>query len=129
MTFLAFNILQSGVTLSMVCAAVGLAFAFFLIKAVIRLSPGNERMRQIAGAIEEGAKAYLARQVGQMAQLIDSLLEVSRITRGKVQLHKETLDVGGLVARVVETVRPLVAYDPAFVGRAVYPPETFGIAY
>ena len=41
MTFLAFNILQSGVTLSMVCAAVGLAFAFFLIKAVIRLSPGN----------------------------------------------------------------------------------------
>src|SRR5438105_3715174 len=47
----------------MVCAAVGLAFAFFLIKAVIRLSPGNERMRQIAGAIQEGAKAYLARQV------------------------------------------------------------------
>ena len=63
MTFLAFNILESGVTLSMVCAAVGLAFAFFLIRTVIRLSPGNERMRQIAGAIEEGAKAYLARQV------------------------------------------------------------------
>src|SRR6266850_5446131 len=63
MTFLAFNILQSGVTLSMVCAALGLIFAFFLIKAVIRLSPGNDRMRQIAGAIEEGAKAYLKRQV------------------------------------------------------------------
>jgi len=63
MTFLAFNILSSGVPLSMVCALVGLAFAFFLIKAVIRLSPGNERMRQIAGAIEEGAKAYLKRQV------------------------------------------------------------------
>jgi len=63
MTILALNILHSGVTLSMVCAVVGLAFAFFLIKAVIRLSPGNERMRQIAGAIEEGAKAYLKRQV------------------------------------------------------------------
>ena len=63
MTFLALNILHSGVTLSMVCAIAGLAFAFFLIKAVIRLSPGNERMRQIAGAIEEGAKAYLKRQV------------------------------------------------------------------
>jgi K(+)-stimulated pyrophosphate-energized sodium pump len=63
MTFLAFNILHSGVLLSMVCAVVGLLFAFFLIKAVIRLSPGNERMRQIAGAIEEGAKAYLKRQV------------------------------------------------------------------
>ena len=63
MTFLALNILNSGVTISMVCAVAGLLFAFFLIKAVIRLSPGNERMRQIAGAIEEGAKAYLKRQV------------------------------------------------------------------
>jgi K(+)-stimulated pyrophosphate-energized sodium pump len=63
MTFLALDILKSGVTLSMVCAILGLLFALFLIKAVIRLSPGNDRMRQIAGAIEEGAKAYLKRQV------------------------------------------------------------------
>ncbi|HEX8077359.1 MAG TPA: sodium-translocating pyrophosphatase [Chthoniobacterales bacterium] len=63
MTFLALDILNSGVTLSMICAALGLLFAFFLIKAVIRLSPGNDRMRQIASAIEEGAKAYLKRQV------------------------------------------------------------------
>jgi signal transduction histidine kinase/ActR/RegA family two-component response regulator len=54
------------------------------------------------------ARDVIARQVGQMAQLIDGLLEVSRITRGKVQLHKETIGVGGLVARVVETVRPLM---------------------
>jgi K(+)-stimulated pyrophosphate-energized sodium pump len=47
----------------MVCAVLGLLFAFFLIKAVIRLSAGNDRMRQIAGAVEEGAKAYLKRQV------------------------------------------------------------------
>src|SRR3954451_2489319 len=63
MTFLALDILKSGVTLSMVCAVLGLLFAFLLIKAVIRLSPGNDRMRQIAGAVEEGAKAYLKRQV------------------------------------------------------------------
>src|SRR3954471_22911426 len=63
MTFLALDILKSGVTLSMVCAVLGLIFAFLLIKAVIRLSPGNDRMRQIAGAVEEGAKAYLKRQV------------------------------------------------------------------
>src|ERR1700724_1085780 len=63
MTFLALDILKSGVPFSMVCAVLGLLFAFFLIKAVIRLSPGNDRMRQIAGAIEEGAKAYLKRQV------------------------------------------------------------------
>src|SRR5664279_2302203 len=69
MTFLAFDILQYGVTLAMVCAIAGLLFAFFLIKAVIRLSPGNERMRQIAGAIEEGAKAYLKRQVRTISMI------------------------------------------------------------
>src|SRR5438874_501762 len=63
MIFLALDILKSGVTLSMVGAVLGLLFAFLLIKAVIRLSPGNDRMRQIAGAVEEGAKAYLKRQV------------------------------------------------------------------
>src|SRR5436190_3955264 len=63
MTFLALDLLKSGVPLSMVCAVAGLFFAFFLIKAVIRLSPGNARMREIAGAVEEGAKAYLKRQV------------------------------------------------------------------
>ncbi len=63
MTFLALDILKYGVTLSMVGAVLGLLFAFLLIKAVIRLSAGNDRMRQIAGAVEEGAKAYLKRQV------------------------------------------------------------------
>src|SRR6058998_1087921 len=63
MTFLAFNLLDSGVPLSMLCAVIGLAFAFFLIITVIRRSPGNERMRQISAAVQEGAKAYLNRQV------------------------------------------------------------------
>ena len=63
MTFLAASILDFGVTLSMLCAVAGLVFAFFLIKAITSRSAGNERMREIAGAIEEGAKAYLQRQV------------------------------------------------------------------
>src|SRR5881396_1353078 len=63
MIFFAFNILTSGVPLSMVCAVIGLAAAFFLIAAVVRSPSGNQRMRQISGAVQEGAKAYLNRQV------------------------------------------------------------------
>src|SRR5246500_3580989 len=63
MIFLAFNILTSGVPLSMVCAVIGLAAAFFLIAAVVRSPSGNQRMGEISAAIQEGAKAYLNRQV------------------------------------------------------------------
>jgi K(+)-stimulated pyrophosphate-energized sodium pump len=55
--------LESGLPFALVCAVVGLAFALYLIKTIVSSSAGNERMRQIAGAIEEGAKAYLGRQI------------------------------------------------------------------
>ena len=63
MNFLALSILNLGVPLSMVCAAIGLVFAFFLIAAVTRAPSGNERMREISAAVQEGARAYLNRQV------------------------------------------------------------------
>ena len=63
MIFLAFNILTSAVPLSMVCAVIGLVAAFYLIGVVVRSPSGNQRMQEIAGAIQEGAKAYLNRQV------------------------------------------------------------------
>jgi hypothetical protein len=43
MNFLALSILNLGVPLSMVCAAIGLAFAFFLIAAVIRAPSGRRQ--------------------------------------------------------------------------------------
>ena len=69
MNFLAFNLLDSGVPMSMVCAVIGLVFAFFLIAIVIRASAGNERMQQISGAVQEGAKAYLNRQVATISAI------------------------------------------------------------
>src|SRR5438034_868828 len=61
--FLALTILNSGIPLSMVCAVIGLAFAFVLIGVVILAPSGNERMREISAAVQEGARAYLNRQV------------------------------------------------------------------
>jgi PAS domain S-box-containing protein len=53
------------------------------------------------------AAAMLERQVGQMARLVDDLLDVSRITRGKIELRRELVDLEPLVRQAVEAARPL----------------------
>jgi K(+)-stimulated pyrophosphate-energized sodium pump len=63
MNFIALNILSLGVPFSMLCAIIGVAFAFLLVVIVMRHPAGNERMREISAAVQEGAKAYLNRQV------------------------------------------------------------------
>src|SRR5258708_32611453 len=55
--------LGTGIWISLVCALIGLGAALYLIRVIVGYSPGNETMRRIAGAIEEGAKAYLNRQI------------------------------------------------------------------
>jgi K(+)-stimulated pyrophosphate-energized sodium pump len=56
-------LLDSGIWLALLCAIGGLGFAYYLIRSILATSPGNDRMKQIASAIEEGAKAYLNRQI------------------------------------------------------------------
>jgi signal transduction histidine kinase len=46
--------------------------------------------------------------VGQLKALVDELLEVSRITTGRIRLHCENVDVRGVVDRAVESARPLI---------------------
>ena len=43
-----------------------------------------------------------------MALLLDDLLEVSRITRGRLELKKSHVDLPSLIAAAVETARPLI---------------------
>jgi PAS domain S-box-containing protein len=48
------------------------------------------------------------RQVDHLVQLVDDLLDVSRISRGKIELKKEILEVSAIVQRAVETTQPLI---------------------
>jgi PAS domain S-box-containing protein len=48
------------------------------------------------------AKEVIARQVGHLTRLVDDLLEVTRVTRGKVQLRRARLDLGELARRTGE---------------------------
>ena len=49
------------------CAILALLYGFFASRSVLSASPGNERMQEIALAIQEGAKAYLNRQYTTIA--------------------------------------------------------------
>jgi two-component system CheB/CheR fusion protein len=54
------------------------------------------------------AQGAIERQVRQMARLIDDLLDVSRINQGKIQLHREAVDLTAAVTQAAETTRPLL---------------------
>ena len=54
------------------------------------------------------ARDVIERQLSQLTRLVDDLLDVSRITRGKINLTRQPLKVSELIARAVETVEPII---------------------
>jgi two-component system CheB/CheR fusion protein len=70
-----------------------------------RASPGGEQAKR--------AHAVIDRQVGYMTRLIDDLLDVTRIARGKLAMQRESIDLRELVLRTVED------YRSAFVANGV----------
>ena len=50
----------------------------------------------------------LERQVGHMVRLVDDLLEVSRFTRGKIELRRHAVDLASVINAAVETSSPLI---------------------
>jgi signal transduction histidine kinase len=54
------------------------------------------------------ARDLIDRQLEQLTRLVDDLLDVSRITGGKIRLVREALDLAAVVERAVETSRPLL---------------------
>jgi CheY-like chemotaxis protein len=69
------------------------------VEIVERLTPGEPR----AGA----ALAIAKRQISQLTRLVDDLLDVSRITQGRIQLHQRTIELSHVIAQAVEAVEPL----------------------
>jgi two-component system CheB/CheR fusion protein len=50
----------------------------------------------------------IGRQVKHLARLVDDLLDVSRITQGKISLHQELVDASVLIRRAAEALRPAI---------------------
>jgi signal transduction histidine kinase len=55
------------------------------------------------------SRDVIERQVTHLSRLVDDLLDVSRITRGTINLDKEPFQVGTLLTRAVESAQPLIA--------------------
>ncbi len=58
--------------------------------------------------IQEQARRIIERQLTRLQHLVDDLLDVSRITTGRIQLRREPVPVSGIVEVAVETVRGLI---------------------
>ena len=69
---------------------------------LLRLQPTSDNKT------DQQARAIIERQVGLLKHLIDDLLEVSRITTGRLQLRQERVALAGIVEGAVETVRGLI---------------------
>jgi PAS domain S-box-containing protein len=65
------------------------------------------RLRGMDDPILQRQRDVIDRQVGQMRRLLDDLLDVSRITRGKIELRREPVDLASILQQALETSRPL----------------------
>ncbi|HET8551270.1 MAG TPA: PAS domain-containing protein [Gammaproteobacteria bacterium] len=64
------------------------------------------RMRSPDAAVRE--RTIIEKQVRHMAGLVDDLLDVARIVRGKIELKRQPVDLGELIVQAIETVDPLI---------------------
>jgi CheY-like chemotaxis protein len=69
-----------------------------------------ELMRLQSGNLALVAKSrdIIARQVTLMTRMVDDLLDVSRITRGRIELRRELVDLHTVIERAIEMARPLL---------------------
>jgi len=66
------------------------------------------QMQQNRDPLQIEAQGMIDRQAGQLARLVDDLLEVSRISTGRIRAHMERVDLRGIVDRAIEAIRSQV---------------------
>jgi signal transduction histidine kinase len=76
--------------------------------APIRTAVQLMRFKELPEEQRSRARGVIDRQVELLVRLIDDLMDVSRITRGMITLHREPIDLTAAIARAVETTRPLM---------------------
>jgi signal transduction histidine kinase len=76
--------------------------------APIRTAADIMRVKQLTDPALMQCRDVIGRQVEQLTRLVDDLLDVSRITSGKLRLQKTLCDVSGIVQRAVETQKPIL---------------------
>ena len=75
--------------------------------APIRNALDLMRLQSAGDATQDWARSVIDRQLTQLTRLVDDLLDVGRITSGKIALHKEPVEINAAVQRAVEASRPL----------------------
>ncbi len=75
---------------------------------LLRLHSTRNRLQGIENPILQQSASIIERQVGQLTRIVDDLLEVSRITTGRIQLRQESIAVGVVAENAVATVRSLI---------------------
>jgi PAS domain S-box-containing protein len=76
--------------------------------APIRNSLHIFRMKGIHDPAVERVTGMMERQVAHMVRMVDDLLEVSRVSRGKIELRKETVELAGVLRNAIDTSLPLI---------------------
>jgi signal transduction histidine kinase/ActR/RegA family two-component response regulator len=73
---------------------------------------------------QEKARNMIERQVWQMVHLVDDLMDVSRITQGKVELRRERIDIAVAIQNAIDTSRPLIDARHHVLEVRLPPPQT-----
>jgi PAS domain S-box-containing protein len=60
-------------------------------------------------AMAEKARTMMERQLQQMVRLVDDLLDVSRVSRGKIELRRDNVELAAVLRNAIETSQPLMA--------------------